>query len=76
MIANIVDHRENNTLWENLYGVVEPTHHDNYHSKSKAPNDTDITLDQNGPVNLNALILWAQGFNGHMTLYIYDRNPM
>lgn len=78
MITNIVDRRENSYKWSSLWGVVEPTCHDNSipgadTSPSEQVGFVDYTSE---PKTLSELLEWANSINGNMTLFIYNENPM
>ncbi len=76
-IANIRDSRRNPHAWKKVYGVVEPTCHDNIlKGADRVDNDCKITVEYMGnPAHLSEVIKWANSFEGHITLFIYDSNP-
>lgn len=77
MLTNIIDHRENEYAWQQVWGVVEPTCRDNgAWGADPAPSDARIQVENYGPAPLSDILAWAARFDGHITLYIYDSDPM
>lgn len=78
MICNIVDHRKNKYQWAEVWGVVEPTWHDNrIGGASKAARDGAAPSSLGtGPSSLSTILTWAAAFRHEMTLFLYDNDPM
>ena len=72
MITNIVDDRTNDKQWKKVYGVVEPTCHDNsIQGADQAPRERlGFCVWSEEPMTLADLLAWASEFEGNNTLYI------
>jgi hypothetical protein len=79
VICNIVDHRRGSKYqWAKVWGVVEPTWHDNsVAGRTWAPReDAAPSCEEAGPMTLADLLEWAMAFPHTMTLFVYDEDPM
>ena len=78
MIYNIVDSRKNSYAWGKVWGVVEPTAHDNsIEGATQAQRDEGAPWCESfGPATLNEVLRWAARISHAMTLYVYDQDPM
>lgn len=73
-IANIVDRRRRPYRYRRVNAVVEAAWHDNGvvdadESRAGGPDYAELEH-----ASLADAILWAQGFSGEVTLFIYDQD--
>ncbi|MCG6884174.1 MAG: hypothetical protein LJE62_10525 [Silicimonas sp.] len=77
MLMNVIDLRERPYRWKNVLAVVESA------SKNNSAKDADkietaagIEIDyaERDDLNVRDAVLWAEGLQGRVTLYIYDRD--
>ena len=76
MICNIQDCRKSTHRWKRVRAIVESTYLDN------GVENSDVTPKSGGgplyadtdgmDISLNEAILWASGFDEHVTLFLYD----
>lgn len=74
MITNIIDNRTRKYRWKTVNAVVEPTHHDNRNGDADeaGANAEDLLCETLGGASLAEALAWAQGFEGEVTLFLYD----
>ena len=74
MISNIIDRRKRPYRWKSVNAVVEPTRHDNGCADSDLAEDGggDLLCETLERSSLTGALAWAQGFDGQVTLYLYD----
>lgn len=77
MISNLIDLRENPYRWKSVLAVVESS------TKNNAAEDADIVEQAVGieidyaereNISVRDAILWAEGLQGKVTLYLYDKD--
>jgi hypothetical protein len=73
-IANIIDRRKRRYRYRKINAIVEATSHDNYVADADQSDGEGPVYDQLEHRSLADAILWAQKFDGEVTLYLYDED--
>ena len=77
MIWNIIDHRKRPYRWKRVLAIVEAIQHDNScKDADQAPIDDSpayVTFDERRNISVQDAVKWADGLEGPVTLYLWDR---
>lgn len=77
MIVNIVDLRERSYRWREVLAVVEAAHKNNDAEDADIVSvgiGVEIEYAERDAVTVREAVLWAEGLQGKVTLYLYDRD--
>ena len=77
MIVNVIDLRENAYRWKSVLAVVESATKNNQAGDSDEVEQAvgiEIDYAEREDISVRDAILWAEGLQGKVTLYLYDKD--